>query len=162
MQELVFPVRNTHPPDDKTNPMSADPSANMKFLHVLAIFCGARSHPKFSQNNGAKGSRTVVQKIAHPPFDRDIAAATKKRNPTGRVDQRHSGVSRTRSESSCAEVIKVGESPNLSAKSRMRPRRARSPKAVSTATLLVLAPETRMPSSRRLLGISKVVFIQIQ
>ena len=93
MQELVFPVRNTHPPDDKTNPMSADPSANMKFLHVLAIFCGARSHPKFSQNNGAKDSRTVVQEFAHPLFDRHIAAATKKRNPTGGIDERHSGVS---------------------------------------------------------------------
>lgn len=120
----------------------------------------ASPHPQFDQNNGTSNDGAVFEQVAHALFHGGIAAAAEKVDPTGGVDQRHSGISRTRKESSCAAVMKVDESPKRSAKDRMRPRRAKSPKAASTAARLVFAPETRMASSKRSVGISKVVFIR--
>ena len=134
----------------------------LQLLHVLPIFDRASPHPEFGQNNGTSNDGAVLEQFTHALLDGRISAAAEKVDPTGGVDERHSGISRTRKESSCAAVIKVDESPKRSANDRMRPRRAKSPKAASTAARLVFAPETRMASSRRSAGISKVVFIWIK
>jgi hypothetical protein len=135
------------------------PQYGSQFSQLSLVFFGPGSHPQLCKNHRAKNSRSIQKQTANLRLRFNVPITAKIMNPTGCINQRHSGFSWRRRDSKSLADMNVSESPNLIANSRIRPRLEKSSNAAKTAARFVFAPASLIASLNSPLGISNVVFI---